>query len=113
MRVRSSRIKGDPHRAKLLEEALHAMPGVTGASASTVTGTVLVRYCVQQTSGQRILELLDPAGFEIPAAAPRLSESLAVSRTTHLTTVVGRRVFDTLIEKIIEHSAVALVAALI
>jgi len=58
IRVKSTQIKGAPHKAVALEQQLGLHPGITKVTANPITGSVLVLYDAQQLAQQQIFDLL-------------------------------------------------------
>jgi hypothetical protein len=106
MRVRSPRVKNNHRHAQALEQFLRGLDGVGEASASTVTGSVVVHYAVGETSGQAILDRLKTSGFLVAHPEPT-PPVISLSKS------VGQRALETVVEKLVERSAVALISALI
>ncbi|MFZ5792925.1 MAG: HMA2 domain-containing protein [Pseudomonadota bacterium] len=108
IRVKSPQIKNSPDRAQALERFLFAVDGVGAVSASTITGSVVIRYAVEETSGPAIMDQLRTAGFLVVQVNER-----PVASPAPLPKSIGQRALDAMIEKVIERSAVALITALI
>jgi hypothetical protein len=64
MRLLSAAAKGYPARAAMLAAQAHSLPGVVGASANPLTGSLVIRY---DAAPQRRGELLRALGARIPA----------------------------------------------
>lgn len=108
LRLKSLAIKNHPQRAAGLECSLGKLSGVASVAANTITGSVVVQYDPNSACAASIRNHLNAEGFEVssdfraPAPqAPTLRPSL------------GRRVLHSVVETIVERSAVALITALI
>lgn len=108
MRVRAVHIKNNAQQASKIEEFLRTQVGVTAASANTVTGSVVVHYEIDQTGAEAILEQLGSAGYKVIEALDSRNRTSLPSLDS-----IGVRVRDSLLEKIVERSAIALITAFI
>lgn len=69
-RVRVPGLRGDERLARLLEQRLGALPGVRGATASALTGSLLIHFDPAQLSPEYLEQLLlSPHHAEVAAAA--------------------------------------------
>lgn len=80
--------------AKTLLDLLRSQEGVTSASASTVTGSLVVTYDVSVTDGMEILRRLKAAGYEVHRGNDTLGRSLPGA----LSAQVGERILKSLVE---------------
>jgi hypothetical protein len=71
MRLLSAAAKGYPARAAMLAAQAHSLPGVVGASANPLTGSLIIRY---DGGSHRRGELLRALGARIPAPSERSAE---------------------------------------
>ena len=58
IRVKSTLVKGAPHKAAALEQQLRTHSGITEVTANPITGSVLVRYDSQQLAQHQVFDLL-------------------------------------------------------
>src|SRR5438067_2058880 len=70
LRVRVPAIKKAPERAAAAERSLRAERGIFDALASSVTGSILVRFDPDWTSSEGILVRLAELGFAASAPEP-------------------------------------------
>ena len=96
LRIRNPAIKRSTSAAARYCDVVRCLPGVRGAKANAVTGSVLIEYDSRITAHQELLNLL--------GAKPRRH---AVGEK------IGEKIGQVLVERMIEHSARALIAALI
>jgi hypothetical protein len=75
MRLLSAAAKGYPARAAVLAAQAHSLPGVIGASANPLTGSLVVRY---DAGSQRRGELLRALGARVPAPSERGADGMRV-----------------------------------
>lgn len=113
LRVRLASVKRNERRARQLRDLLEGLPGVDGVEISTVTGSVTIAYDKADTDAARLFRELRAAGYtnsEIPAPAqPDNWQDLASKAGENF----GKFVLGMAVEKVLERSAVALVAAII
>jgi copper chaperone CopZ len=112
LRVRTPAVKRNPAGAAALREAIETLAGVTRAEVNPLTGSVTVHYDKTVTSSQQILARLEQHGHYDPQRALGADDYLqrAASRAGD---ALGRALFGMAVEKAVERSAVALVAALL
>jgi hypothetical protein len=96
LRIRNPAIKRSASAAARYCDVVRCLPGVRGAKASAVTGSVLIVYDTRITGHQELLTLL--------GAKPMRAV---------LANKVAEKIGQALVERMIEHSARALIAALI
>ena len=75
MRLLSAAAKGYPARAAVLVAQACSLPGVVGASANPLTGSLVIRY---DAASQRRGELLRALGARVPAPSERGAEGMRV-----------------------------------
>ena len=97
LRVRNVDIKGSARDAARYSDVVRCLPGVYAATASALTGSVVIEYDARITSHETILQLLGAS------SAPR------ARRGEKLVEKFGQ----VLVERLIERSASVLIAALI
>jgi hypothetical protein len=97
LRIRNPAIKANERAAASYSDVVRCLPGVHAARASRVTGSVVIEYDPRVTSADELLQLLEARCLPKSRQRDRVAERL------------GRVV----IERLLEHSAGALIAALI
>ena len=97
LRVRNVDIKGSACDAARYSDVVRCLPGVYAATASALTGSVVIEYDAHITSHETILQLLGAS----PARQVKRGEKLV------------ERFGQVLVERLIERSASVLIAALI
>ena len=101
MRLLFAAAKRHPARAVLLAAQARSLPGVIGASANPLTGSLVVRY---DPVPQRRCELLRALGARRPAPAERGAES---------TPGWSGPIIDLIAERLAEHLLRAAITAII
>jgi hypothetical protein len=96
LRVRNPAIKRNAAAAARYCDVVRCLPGVWGATANAVTGSVVIRYDHRFTTHRELLGLLGAKPLR-HRPGDRLAEKIG----------------QALVERMIEHSARALIAALI
>jgi copper chaperone CopZ len=114
MRVKSQLLKGNESGARHVREHLGRVGGVIAVEASTVTGSVVVRYDAAVVKGEVLLEQLHRLGV---AAHPTLQHYEQVAQPGHMphhrfSDRAVEHVASRVVETLIERSAVALIGAL-
>lgn len=113
LRTRYPQLRNNPRDARATETAIHQIKGVLSVEASTVTGSLLIRY--------------DPAGVEretLLAAIQKTKLELGLIQSSQLPVrasvnhafrpeKLSDKVLGMLVEKCIERSAIAIFAALL
>jgi hypothetical protein len=111
-RTRYPQIKNQPGRARAVEAALRRIKGVTLVEASPLTGSLLICYDAHGADRVALMEALHAAKRELGlAAAPSRVEPMANASMT--SNALGDKLLGMLVEKCVERSALALIAALI
>lgn len=115
LRTRYPQLKNNPARARVVEAAIRKIDGVLSVEASTVTGSLLVRYdpCVDRR--EALLDMLYRAKQQLgliqaqraPVPAPKSVAKASLANT------LAEKAFDMMVEKCIERSTYALFAALL
>jgi hypothetical protein len=112
LRVRSPLVKRNAGKASAAQQTLIAFDGVTDVDVSTVTGSITVYYDRDVLSGDHVLQLLTSTGFVSSAVAisgPAPTNAMA----ERVGEKVGKAALAFVLEKVIERSAVALIAAIV
>jgi copper chaperone CopZ len=111
LRVKAPSLKGHDARAVRVKERLEALPGIIGVKVNKTTGSVTVKYDVDQQSHHALLDALHHDGLTIPphaaSAIPSRPSKQSIGRK------VGDAVISKVLETILERTAIALVAALL
>jgi hypothetical protein len=116
LRVKAPTLKRNPARAAGACAAITALYGVSSAEANPVTGSLLVTYDPIRIDPRGVLDRLAEDGVigrdvEIPAPS---QVSIDVGRlAADATGNLGNALVGVLVEKLVERSAVALVAAVL
>lgn len=111
IRVRSMAVKRNPAKAETVRAALSGLDGVHEVDVRTVTGSITINYDADVTSMQDIVGLMKARGY-IAATAPTQTTQ-AFDGLTPQTDKVAKFVAGMAVEKVLERSATALIAALI
>lgn len=112
LRVRSAAIKRNPAKAEAVQAALSELDGVLEVEVRPVTGSITVHYDGESCTMQDLVGLMKARGY-IPASAPTETPNAAFDGLTPQTSQVARFVAGMAVEKVLERSATALIAALI
>jgi nitrate reductase NapAB chaperone NapD len=115
LRVRSATIKGKPRQAEAAQRAVLRMPGVLSAEVSTTTGSIVVTYDVQAVNPDTLLPALQElTGIGGDVALNTASGRIQATKDSQGTlSLIGKTVAGILVEKMVERSATALIAAFI
>lgn len=113
LRIRYPQLKNNPARAKVVETALRKIDGVLSVETSTVTGSLLVRYDTRSSKRPALLEKLYQAKQQL-GLVPHTSAPVARTGPQRTTAeVFADKALGMIVEKCIERSAYALLAALL
>jgi Heavy metal associated domain 2 len=116
LRIKNLLIKDKPREAEAFCSRLQTIPGVLCAVANTVTGSVVIRYEPTLTDPAAILTTL-VTGTRPQPAAPATPKSKSFGGRDSISVTIGQGVANavvhSLVEKLVERSAKALVTALI
>jgi len=115
LRVRSAGLKRNSSAADRLREALENLPGVNKVDVSTVTGSVTLIYDSGVIDGDSLKGHLRAHGHlhGAPHGLPAIAAPRDVAAGVGAGERIARTVATMLLEKLVEHSALALVAAII
>lgn len=110
LRVKTPKLKNNHLQAQRAAEHMKTREGVLSTRANAVTGSLLIHYDVSRVNANQLLGTLREHGFLDPHPAP-----LAPPRgqAIDLGRKLSNTVVDKLVERVVERSAVALIAALI
>ncbi len=109
LRLAAPRLKGDRRAAAAMRGRLRAIPGVTAAQVSLLTGSVVVHYESSAETRARILgrlALQQPVCAAAPMAARREAPCAALAE------LIAERAADALAERIVERAMRVAIAAL-
>jgi copper chaperone CopZ len=112
LRLRTPRVKHDEAEARRARAYVEVVEGVEAVDVNTLTGSITVKYDAGRLSAEALLHVLCQGGYCDPTAASRNDGylQLAATRAGH---VVGKMVFGMVVEKAVERSARALIAAIL
>ncbi len=126
LRLRVPAIKRNEHHARAVGSVLRETDGVLRHEVSSVTGSVVVHYAPGRLDPQRLIDRLRELAPELaPSAAPATTGAALVPwqpvsalrlpavGERSLVQQIGKTLATSLTEKLIERSALALVAALL
>ena len=112
LRVKIPGLKGDPERGRKAADLIEAMDGIDTVKVTPLTGSVIVHYDPDLAMPSRILDALKANGY-----FEQIGKNTALIRTAFERKVspeaVFRQVLQWLVEKALERSGQALLAALI
>lgn len=118
LRVRSRHLKGDRIAAQAICDALRSIEGVTEAVANPSTGSITVRYEHRRVAMATIWQVLHQEGV-VASASPAIVEGDegSVVRVNGEGPTPAQRLVDALVglvvDKVLERSTLALLAALV
>lgn len=99
LRIRILRLKGSPGEAARVEAQIDSIRGVSNVAANAVTGSVVIHYDARGTRLEAIAAALQLDALRAPGpAGPGASK-------------IAQRVARSLLEALLERSAMALIAA--
>lgn len=114
LRTRYPQLKNNPARARAVEAAIRRLDGVISVEASTITGSLLIRYDAHATRNQALLESLFQAKRQLGLMQVQHSPArIANPAVPALAESVTDKLLGMAVEKCIERSAFALFAALL
>ena len=116
LRTRYPQLKNNPARARAVEAALRRIDGVLSAEASTVTGSLLIRYEPGVPGREALLDTVYATKERLGLTATAISRTASAPAAAVPATLGGKvvdKALDMLIEKCIERSTYALFAALL
>jgi len=93
---------------------LETVQGVEEIEVRPVTGSVTIYYDPEITSSEALLNVLEQDGYVSKMANPAMQSASGSDRQTEqIGDAVGKALFGFAVEKIVERSAMALIAAVI
>ena len=104
IRIRILSIKGSPEGAARVATSIKALRGVIEVAANAVTGSVVVNYDARVARLEAIMSVLQAALPPNPVAAP-------LTALNPMARKLGQRLAKSLVEALLERSAMALIAA--
>lgn len=118
LRIRLLALKGAPAAAGRVQSTLAAIDGISACTVSAVTGSVLVNYEPMVANLEQLAATLRNLGYEFGDLPPPLPGGRALHPGleidfTDMGRQLGKMALTVALEKALERSAVALIAALI
>lgn len=114
MRVKCASLKRNEAKAGSLREGLLNLEGVTRVEANTITGSLVIHYHRDITDTKQLTSFLDcKGGIHTQSIEGVPAHHNPVAGMTQVGGWLGKAVFGAVLEKVIERSALALVAAII
>lgn len=101
------------HAAQAVQDFLETIRGVSAVSVSTVTGSITINHDAQMVSSTAILDALRQQhhfNWEVAAATNSTPSRSSAAKAGE---IFGKAVFGVLVEKVLERSAIALIAAIV
>jgi hypothetical protein len=95
MRIKITEVKGSPTTAGELTRYLLSSHGIDEVNANPITGNVLILYKPQQISQERILTLLQDAGYL------KRNARVAASQGEGLVSVLAKAVMETALQSMV------------
>lgn len=112
IRLRVPGLKKNEREAQAIETFLATTKGVSDISVNTVTGSITINYDTALTDASSITDALRERGY-LRHAHTVTSDLMPQSTATKAGEAFGKAVFGVLVEKALERSALALIAALV
>ncbi len=112
LRVKIPGLKGDPERGRQAAVLIEAMDGVDTVTVTPLTGSVIVHYDPETAIPSRILDALEANGYFEPTEQKTSPVRSALDQKVS-PEVVFKKVLQWVVEKALERSGQALLAALI
>ena len=112
LRVKLQAIKRSPQNAECARGLVESLRGVISAEANTLTGSIVIKFDAKATKPVAILNVLQNHGYLGPSefgARPDHSVSLG----TQVIDALAKAFLNAVVERILERSAIRLIAALI
>jgi hypothetical protein len=116
LRVKSPRLKRNEAEAARARALLAGLEGVMAAEVNTVTGSLLIGYDPLRSNADRLVRVLAEHGIvrDVSPPMPSAEPPDRISRVAEdATGALGKLVVGMLVEKLVERSALALVAAVL
>lgn len=112
LRTRYAQLKNNPALARNVTSALKRIDGVLAVEASTITGSLLIHYDAGKTGSDALLDTLYKSKRQLGLSqgtvpVPPAGASVSIGQS------LADQAFGMVVEKLIERSAYALLAALI
>ncbi len=112
LRLRTLAVKRNEFQARRAKEHLEAIQGVTATDVNTLTGSIVIKYDVSVVASTTLMESLKGLGY-LPAAHDGLATAASRAPSRKVGEELADKVVGKLMEKVLERSALALIAALI
>lgn len=113
LRIRYPQLKNNPARAKVVETALRKIDGVRSVETSTVTGSLLVRYDPHAGRRTALLEKLYHVKQQLGLVPHAPVSASRTDKPRNAAEFLADKALGMIVEKCIERSAYALLAALL
>jgi len=123
LRLKFEQLRNNPDLANSAVSAIRRIDGVVSVKASTITGSLWIRYDARGAKRDKLLQTLlhtkKKLGLSLPNTSMRQEALLLTPRksatvhTSFSANVLTEKILAMLVEKCIERSAIALVAALL
>jgi Heavy metal associated domain 2 len=113
LRIKILEIKGRPGEAARVAARIESIRGVRAVAANAVTGSVVIHYDARTTGHYAILAALQADVSSRPITAPATMPEVGGKLLRPITQKLGHRLASSIIEKVLERSAMALIAGLV
>lgn len=115
LRIRCSGVRRDHTAAAAVHAELQALEGVRSVEVSALTGNIVIHYDHPRISAEDLFASLAERGYLADSAppAPHRQGMPAPHLPEGLPALVGKAVVSMAAEKLLERSALALIAALV
>lgn len=110
LRVKSPLIKDNPRQAEVLCRQLQAIAGVHAVTASPVTGSAVIKYAPDAITAPDLFNALDRLGYPLGQGIGSGPQPVGLAGNFER---LGEKIVESLVQTMVERSAVALVTALI
>jgi len=112
LRIQTQQLKRDEAKAQAVERYLQSIDGITSARVNALTGSITVNYQKDVVSAETIFGALALRGYHRPDVV-RSSDARLNDWATKVGSAAGKAIFGLALEKAVEHSAMALIGALL
>ena len=115
LRIKSSIVKRNDHKASELCKLLSRTDGVLHCEVNAVTGSILIRYDAGLTTAKQLLQLLHEHGHvaEVTSQTTIETASSAGEVVSAATEGVRKTLLNFIVEKAVQRSAAALIGAML
>jgi hypothetical protein len=112
LRVKLQAIKRSPQNAEAAQGLVKSLRGVISAEANTLTGSIVIKFDAEATKPVAILNVLQSHGYLGPSEFSARPDP-RISLGTQVIEALARAFLNAVVERVIEQSAIRLIAALI